>query len=158
MLCDDVIEDDLLVEGEGEVLNSVSPSAAVVGSAASSLSGVILTEGVMSSSSDKDEDRRSVREAREEAMAKEGFPDAKESKKKRRRREKKKGKTPGEESKVDKPKEDEMEEVEVEGEEPAQSSKPPVTSQGFVLRSLFGLALQIQAFDLRRKKKSRHLS
>ena len=59
-------------------LNSVSPSAAVVGSAASSLSGVILTEGVMSSSSDKDEDRRSVREAREEAMAKEGFPDAKE--------------------------------------------------------------------------------
>ena len=126
MLCDDVIEDDLFVEGEGEVLNSVSPSAAVVGSAASSLSGVILTEGVMSSSSDKDEDRRSVREAREEAMAKEGFPDAKESKKKRRRREKKKGKTPGEESKVDKPKEDEMEEVEVEGEEPAQSSKPPV--------------------------------
>ena len=126
MLCNDVIEDDLLVEGEGEVLNSVSPSAAVVGSAASSLSGVILTEGVMSSSSDKDEDRRSVREAREEAAAKEGFPDAKESKKKRRRREKKKGKTPGEESKVDKPKEDEMEEVEVEGEEPAQSSKPPV--------------------------------
>ena len=126
MLCDDVIEDDLLVEGEGEVLNSVSPSAAVVGSAASSLSGVILTEGLMASSSDKDEDRRSVREAREEAMAKEGFPDAKESKKKRRRREKKKGKTPGEESKVDKPKEDEMEEVEVEGEEPAQSSKPPV--------------------------------
>ena len=112
--------------GEGEVLNSVSPSAAVVGSAASSLSGVILTEGVMSSSSDKDEDRRSVREAREEAAAKEGFPDAKESKKKRRRRKKKKGKTPGEESKVDKPKEDEMEEVEVEGEEPAQSSKPPV--------------------------------
>ena len=73
MLCDDVIEDDLLVEGEGEVLNSVSPSAAVVGSAASSLSGVILTVGVMASSSDKDEDRRSVREAREEAMAKEGF-------------------------------------------------------------------------------------
>ena len=126
MLCDDVIEDDLLVEGEGEVLNSVSPSAAVVGSAASSLSGVILTKGVMSSSSDKDEDRRSVREAREEAMAKEGVPDAKESKKKRRRREKKRGKTPGEESKVDKPKEDEMEEVEVEGEEPAQGSKPPV--------------------------------
>ena len=126
MLCDDVIEDDLLVEGEGEVLNSVSPSAAVVGSAVSSLSGVTLTVGVMSSSSDKDEDRRSVREAREEAMAKEGVPDAKESKKKRRRREKKKGKTPGEESKVDKPKEDEMEEVEVEGEEPAQSSKPPV--------------------------------
>ena len=126
MLCDDVIEDDLFVEGEGEVLNSVSPSAAVVGSAASSLSGVILKEGLMASSSDKDEDRRSVREAREEAMAKEGVPDAKESKKKRRRREKKKGKTPGEESKVDKPKEDEMEEVEVEGEEPAQSSKPPV--------------------------------
>ena len=126
MLCDDVIEDDLLVEGEGEVLNSVSPSAAVVGSAASSLSGVILTVGVMVSSSDKDEDRRSVREAREEAMAKEGVPGAKESKKKRRRKEKKKGKTPGEESKVDKPKEDEMEEVEVEGEEPAQSSKPPV--------------------------------
>ena len=127
MLCDDVIEDDLLVEGEGEVLNSVSPSAAVVGSAASSLSGVTLTVGVMSSSSDKDEDRRSVREAREEAMAKEGFPDAKESKKKRRRREKKKkGKTPGDESKVEKSKEDEMEEVEVEGEEPAQSSKPPV--------------------------------
>ena len=275
MLCDDVIEDDLLVEGEGEVLNSVSPSAAVVGSAASSLSGVILTVGVMASSSDKDEDRRSVREAREEAMAKEGVPDAKGSKKKRRRKEKKKGKTPGEESKVGKPKEDEMEEVEVEGEEPAQSSKPPVrpppvvppkvkkdhlkqkvdkgkvdkgkkgkgkgekgkgkdkgkgkgkkgkgkgevaspskpksrpqepptpppghvavlgstsryvmagmggtclgqvlpkvrqvacvatsavdvvTSQGFVLRSLFGLALQIQAFDLRRKRKSRHLS
>eukprot|EP00434_Breviolum_minutum_P033958 symbB.v1.2.030050.t1/scaffold3346.1/size69245/5 len=112
MLCDDVIEDDLLVEGEGEVLNSVSPSAAVVGSAASSLSGVTLTVGVMSSSSDKDEDRRSVREAREEAMAKEGFPDAKESKKKRRRREKKKkGKTPGDESKVEKSKEDEMEEV-----------------------------------------------
>ena len=126
MLCDDVIEDDLLVEGEGEVLNSVSPSAAVVGSAASSLSGVILTVGVMASSSDKDEDRRSMREAREEAMAKEGVPDAKESKKKRRRREKKKGKTPGEESKVNKSKEDEMEEVEVEGEEPAQSSKPPV--------------------------------
>ena len=126
MLCDDVIEDDLFVEGEGEVLNSVFPSAAVVGSAASSLSGVILTEGLMASSSDKDEDRRSVKEAREEAMAKEGVPDAKESKKKRRRREKKKGKTPGEESKVDKPKEDEMEEVEVEGEEPAQSSKPPV--------------------------------
>ena len=126
MLCDDVIEDDLFVEGEGEVLNSVFPSAAVVGSAASSLSGVILTEGLMASSSDKDVDRRSVREAREEAMAKEGVPDAKESKKKRRRREKKKGKTPGEESKVDKPKEDEMEEVEVEGEEPAQSSKPPV--------------------------------
>ena len=124
MLCDDVIEDDLLVEGE--VLNSVSPSAAVVGSAASSLSGVILTVGVMASSSDKDEDRRSVREAREEAMAKEGVPDAKESKRKRRRREKKKGKTPGEESKVEKPKEDEMEEVEVE--EPAQSSKPPVRS------------------------------
>ena len=126
MLCDDVIEDDLLIEGEGEVLNSVSLSAAVVGSAASSLSGVILTKGVMASSSDKDEDRRSVREAREGAMAKEGVPDAKESKKKRRRREKKRGKTPGEESKVDKPKEDEMEEVEVEGEEPAQSSKPPV--------------------------------
>eukprot|EP00434_Breviolum_minutum_P046339 symbB.v1.2.041839.t1/scaffold8717.1/size5250/1 len=131
MLCDDVIEDDLLVEGEGEVFDSVSPSAAVVGSAASSLSGVILTVGVMASSSDKDEDRRSVREAREEAMAKEGVPDAKESKKKRRRREKKRGKTPGgeskvEESKVDKPKEDEMEEVEVEGEEPAKSSKPPV--------------------------------
>ena len=85
MLCDDVIEDDLLIEGEGEVLNSVSPSAAVVGSAALSLSGVILTKGVMASSSDKDEDRRSVREAREEAMAKEGVPDAKESKKKRRR-------------------------------------------------------------------------
>ena len=83
MLCDDVIEDDLFVEGEGEVLNSVFPSAAVVGSAASSLSGVILTEGLMASSSDKDEDRRSVREAREEAMAKEGVPDAKESKKKR---------------------------------------------------------------------------
>ena len=49
------------VEGEGEVLNSVFPSAAVVGSAASSLSGVILTEGLMASSSDKDEDRRSVR-------------------------------------------------------------------------------------------------
>ena len=126
MLCDDVIEDDLLIEGEGEVLNSVSPSAAVVGSAASSLSGVILTKGVMASSSDKDEDRRSVREAREKAMAKEGVPDAKESKKKRRRGEKKRRKTPGEESKVDKPKEDEMEEVEVEGEEPAQSSKPPV--------------------------------
>ena len=131
MLCDDVIEDDLLVEGEGEVFNSVSPSAAVVGSAASSLSGVILTVGVMASSSDKDEDRRSVREAREEAMAKEGVPDAKESKRKRRRREKKRGKTPGgeskvEESKVDKPKEDEMEEVEVEAEEPAKSSKPPV--------------------------------
>ena len=126
MLCDDVIGDDLLIEGEGEVLNSVSPSAAVVGSAAPSLSGVILTKGVMASSSDKDEDRRSVREAREKAMAKEGVPDAKESKKKRRRREKKRGKTPGEESKVDKPKEDEMEEVEVEGEEPARSSKPPV--------------------------------
>ena len=126
MLCDDVIEGDLLVEGEGEVFDSVSPSAAVVGSAASPLSGVILTVGVMASSSDKDEDRRSVREAREEAMAKEGVPDAKESKKKRRRKEKKKGKTPGEKSKVDKPKEDEMEEVEVEGEEPAQSSKPPV--------------------------------
>ena len=224
MLCDDVIEDDLLIEGEG------------------------LTKGVMASSSDKDEDRRSVKEAREKAMAKEGVPDAKESKRKRRRHEKKRGKTPGEESKVDKPKEDEMEEVEVEGEEPAQSSKPPVrpppvvppkvkkdhlkqkvdkgrkgkgkgekgkgkdkgkgkkgkgkgevaspskprsrptppptpppgwdavvgstsrkvmagtsvvsvvTSQGFVLKSLFGLALQIQAFDLRRKKKSRHLS
>ena len=92
MLCDDVIEDDLLVEGEGEVLNSVSPSAAVVGSTASPLSGVILTVGVMASSSDKDEDRRSMREAREEAMAKEGVPDAKESKRKRRRREKKKGK------------------------------------------------------------------
>ena len=108
MLCDDVIEDDLLVEGEGEVFDSVSPSAAVVGSAATSLSGVILTVGVMASSSDKDEDRRSVREAREEAMAKEGVPDAKESKKKRRRREKKRGKTPGgqskvEESKMDKP-------------------------------------------------------
>ena len=131
MLCDDVIEDDLLVEGEGEVFDSVYPSAAVVGSAVSSLSGVILTVGVMASSSDKDEDRRSVREAREEAMAKEGVPDAKESKKKRRRREKKRGKTPRseskvEESKVDKPKEDEMEEVEVEGEEPAKSSKPPV--------------------------------
>ena len=131
MLCDDVIEGDLLVEGEGEVFDSVSPSAAVVGSAASPLSGVILTVGVMASSSDKDEDRRSVREAREEAMAKEGVPDAKESKKKRRRREKKRGKTPGgeskvEESKVDKPREDEMEEVEVE--EPAQSSKPPVRS------------------------------
>ena len=72
MLCDDVIEDDLLVEGEGEVLNSVSPSAAVVGSAALPLSGLILTRSVMASSSDKDEDRRSVREAREEAMAKEG--------------------------------------------------------------------------------------
>ena len=131
MLCDDVIEGDLLVEGEGEVFDSVSPSAAVVGSAASPLSGVILTVGVMASSSDKDEDRRSVREAREEAMAKEGVPDAKESKRKRRRREKKRGKTPGGESKVkeskeDKPKEDEMEEVEVE--EPAQSSKPPVRS------------------------------
>ena len=126
MLCDDVIEGDLFVEGEGEVFDSVSPSAAVVGSAASSLSGVILTVGVMASSSDKDEDRRSVREAREEAVAKEGVPDAKESKKKRRRHEKKRGKTPGEESKVEKPKEDEMEEVEVE--EPAQSSKPPVRS------------------------------
>ena len=126
MLCDDVIEGDLFVEGEGEVFDSVSPSAAVVGSAASSLSGVILTVGVMASSSDKDEDRRSVREAREEAVAKEGVPDAKESKRKRRRHEKKKGKTPGEESKVEKPKEDEMEEVEVE--EPAKSSKPPVRS------------------------------
>ena len=46
MLCDDVIEGDLLVEGEGEVFDSVSPSAAVVGSAASPLSGVILTVGV----------------------------------------------------------------------------------------------------------------
>ena len=126
MLCDDVIEGDLLVEGEGEVFDSVSPSAAVVGSAASSLSGVILTVGVMASSSDKDEDRRSVREAREEVVAKEGVPDAKESKRKRRRHEKKKGKTPGEESKVEKPKEDEMEEVEVE--EPVKSSKPPVRS------------------------------
>ena len=132
MLCDDVIEDDLLVEGESEVFNSVSPSAAVVGSAASSLSGVILTVGVMASSSDKDEDRRSVREAREEAMAKEGVPDAKESKKKRRRREKKRERhlevspIKVEESKVDKPKEDEMEEVEMEGEEPAKSPKPPV--------------------------------
>ena len=126
MLCDDVIEGDLFVEGEGEVFDSVSPSAAVVGSAASSLSGVILTAGVMASSSDKDEDRRSVREAREEAVAKEGVPDAKESKRKRRRHEKKKGKTPGEESKVEKPKEDEMEEVEVE--EPVKSSKPPVRS------------------------------
>ena len=126
MLCDDVIEGDLFVEGEGEVFDSVSPSAAVVGSAASSLSGVILTVGVMASSSDKDEDRRSVREAREEAVAKEGVPDAKESKRKRRRHEKKKGKTPGEESKVEKPKEDEMEEVEVE--EPVKSSKPPVRS------------------------------
>ena len=106
--------------------DSVSPSAAVVGSAASSLSGVILTVGVMASSSDKDEDRRSVREAREEAVAKEGVPDAKESKRKRRRHEKKKGKTPGEESKVEKSKEDEMEEVEVE--EPVKSSKPPVRS------------------------------
>ena len=60
MFCDDVIEGDLFVEGEGEVFDSVSPSAAVVGSAASSLSGVILTVGVMASSSDKDEDRRSV--------------------------------------------------------------------------------------------------
>ena len=132
MLCDDVIEGDLLVEGEGEVFDCVSPSAAVVGSAASSLSGVILTVGVMASSSDKDEDRRSVREAREEAMAKEGVPDAKESKKKRRRREKKRGKTPGgeskvEESKVDKPKEDEMEEVEAE-EPPVRS--PPVGPPG----------------------------
>ena len=81
---------------------------------------------MMASSSDKDEDRRSVREAREEAVAKEGVPDAKESKRKRRRHEKKKGKTPGEESKVEKPKEDEMEEVEVE--EPVKSSKPPVRS------------------------------
>ena len=126
MLCDDVIEDDLLVEGEGEVFDRVSPSAAVVGSAAFPLSGVVLTVDAMASSSDKDEDRRSVREAREEAMAKEGVPDAKESKRKRRRHEKKKGKTPGEESKVEKPKEDEMEEVEVE--EPPKSSKPPVRS------------------------------
>ena len=126
MLCDDVIEDDLLVEGEGEVFDRVSPSAAVVGSAAFPLSGVVLTVDAMASSSDKDEDRRSVREAREEAMAKEGVPDAKESKRKRRRHEKKKGKTPGEESKVEKPKEDEMEEVEVE--EPPRSSKPPVRS------------------------------
>ena len=80
----------------------------------------------MASSSDKDEDRRSVREAREEAVAKEGVPDAKESKRKRRRHEKKKGKTPGEESKVEKPNKDEMEEVEVE--EPVKSSKPPVRS------------------------------
>ena len=125
MLCDDVIEDDLLV-GEGEVFDCVFPSAAVVGSAAFPLSGVVLTVDAMASSFDKDEDRRSVREAREEAMAKEGVPDAKETKKKRRRREKKGEKTPGSESKVKESKEDEMEEIEVE--EPPKSSKPPVRS------------------------------